>query len=48
MARHSSTLIKDIQKDVKTTLKKYDSFVKLSETNRKQSDKYPLTSNRKY
>ncbi|CAD8110154.1 unnamed protein product [Paramecium sonneborni] len=45
VARHSSTLIKDIQKDVRQTLKKYDSQYKLSESNRK----YTFTdSARKY
>ncbi|CAD8199209.1 unnamed protein product [Paramecium pentaurelia] len=34
VARHSSTLIKNIQKDVKSTLRKYDSQLKLSQSNR--------------
>lgn len=46
MAKHSTTLIKDIQKDVRLTLKKYDSFVKMSESNRR--DKMISDSARKY
>ncbi|CAK94180.1 unnamed protein product (macronuclear) [Paramecium tetraurelia] len=34
LARHSSTLIKNIQKDVKQTLRKYDSQLKLCQSNR--------------
>ncbi|CAD8076482.1 unnamed protein product [Paramecium primaurelia] len=34
ITRHSSTIIKDIQKDVRQTLRKYDSQIKLSESNR--------------
>ncbi|CAD8090045.1 unnamed protein product [Paramecium primaurelia] len=48
MARHSSTLIKDIQKDVRLTLKKYDSYVKMSESNRKMTDKQVSQSTRRY
>lgn len=46
MAKHSTTLIKDIQKDVRLTLKKYDSFVKMSESNRRE--KLTTDSARKY
>ena len=48
MAKHSTTLIKDIQKDVKLTLKKYDSYIKMSESNRKITDKQVSESTRRY
>ncbi|CAD8190434.1 unnamed protein product [Paramecium octaurelia] len=48
MARHSSTLIKDIQKDVRLTLKKYDSYIKMSESNRKMTDNKFSESTRRY
>ncbi|CAD8109771.1 unnamed protein product [Paramecium sonneborni] len=48
MAQHSKTLIKDIQKDVRLTLKKYDSYVKMSESNRKMTDKQVSESTRRY
>ncbi|KAM3140768.1 hypothetical protein pb186bvf_007173 [Paramecium bursaria] len=36
VAKQSTSLIKDIQKDVKSTLKKYDEYVKIGESNRVQ------------
>ncbi|CAD8104401.1 unnamed protein product [Paramecium sonneborni] len=48
MAKHSTTLIKDIQKDVRLTLKKYDSYIKMSESNRKITDKQISESTRRY
>lgn len=35
MAKQSTTMIKDIQRDVKSTLRKYDEFVRATESNRK-------------